>query len=225
MFRIVSIVAFAATIAGIILHCVALPLAKGRRWDANEILRKLVCLLTLLFLEQKLAPVRALRKLVYLLALLCFVVLAVTGFYPTLVLGEHISGYPVMVHATFAPVFAVCLAVLAVMWAGHCRFTYSDWPWFQSIVQRVTLVKSAGEEAHSKSSGLGQKMTFWLLIFLALPLILSIILSMLPLFGTHHQELLLASHGYVAMVFTIVAIVHIYLVIQIKMKDIMNTGL
>jgi cytochrome b subunit of formate dehydrogenase len=200
-------------------------LAKGRRWDANEILRKLVCLLTLLFLEQKLAPVRALRKLVYLLALLCFVVLAVTGFYPTLVLGEHISGYPVMVHATFAPVFAVCLAVLAVMWAGHCRFTYSDWPWFQSIVQRVTLVKSAGEEAHSKSSGLGQKMTFWLLIFLALPLILSIILSMLSLFGTHHQELLLASHGYVAMVFTIVAIVHIYLVIQIKMKDIMNTGL
>jgi cytochrome b subunit of formate dehydrogenase len=166
-----------------------------------------------------------LRKLVYLLALLCFVVLAVTGFYPTLVLGEHISGYLVMVHATFAPVFAVCLAVLAVMWANRCRFTYSDWPWFQSIVQRVTLVKSAGEEAHSKSSGLGQKMTFWLLIFLALPLILSIILSMLPLFGTHHQELLLASHGYVAMVFTIVAIVHIYLVIQIKMQDIMNTGL
>ena len=68
-------------------------------------------------------------------------------------------------------------------------------------------------------------MTFWLLIFLALPLILSIILSMFPLFGTHHQELLLASHGYVAMVFTIVAIVHIYLVIQIKMKDIMNIGL
>ncbi len=225
MFRIVSIVAFGATIAGIILHGVALPWAKGRRWDANEILRKLVCLLTLLFLEQKLAPVRALRKLVYLLALLCLVVLAVTGFYPTLVLGEHISGYPVMVHATFAPVFAVCLAVLAVMWASRCRFTYSDWPWFQSIVQRITLVKSAGEEAHSKSSGLGQKMTFWLLIFLALPLILSIVLSMFPLFGTHHQELLLASHGYVAMVFTIVAIVHIYLVIQIKMKDIMNIGL
>ncbi len=225
MFRIVSIVAFAATIAGIILHGVALPWAKGRRWDANEILRKLVCLLTLLFLEQKLAPVRALRKLVYLLALLCFVVLAVTGFYPTLVLGEHISGYLVMVHATFAPVFAVCLAVLAVMWASHYRFTYSDWPWFQSIVQRVTLVKSASEEAHSKSSGLGQKMTFWLLIFLALPLILSIVLSMFPLFGTHHQELLLASHGYVAMVFTIVAIVHIYLVIQIKMQDIMNLGL
>lgn len=236
MFRIVSIVAFAATIAGIILHGVALPLAKGRRWDANEILRKLVCLLTLLFLEQKLAPVRALRKLVYLLALLCLVVLAVTGFYPTLVLGEHISGYPVMVHATFAPVFAVCLAVLAVMWASRCRFTYSDWPWFQSIVQRVTLIRdpspvtrdsllSDERRATSCSTGLGQKMTFWLLIFLALPLILSIVLSMLPLFGTHHQELLLASHGYVAMVFTIVAIVHIYLVIQIKMKDITTFGL
>jgi cytochrome b subunit of formate dehydrogenase len=242
MFRIVSIVAFGATIAGIILHGVALPWAKGRRWDANEILRKLVCLLTLLFLEQKLAPVRALRKLVYLLALLCLVVLAVTGFYPTLVLGEHISGYLVMVHATFAPVFAVCLAVLAVMWAGRCRFTYSDWPWFQSIVQRVTLIRdpslhrkvscgvtrdsllSDERRATNCSSGLGQNMTFWLLIFLALPLILSIVLSMFPLFGTHHQEILLALHGYVALVFTIVAIVHIYLVIQTKMKDIMNIG-
>jgi hypothetical protein len=67
-------------------------------------------------------------------------------------------------------------------------------------------------------------MTFWLLIFLALPLILSIVLSMFPLFGTHHQEILLALHGYVALVFTIVAIVHIYLVIQTKMKDIMNIG-
>jgi len=169
-------------------------------------------------LEKKLSLMEVLRKLVYLLALLCFVVLAVNGFYAALVLGKSISGYWIMLQTTAGGVFAVCLAVLAVMWASRCRFTHSDWPWFERIVQRVTLVKSSSKEAPSKSSGLGQKMTFWLIIFLALPLILSIILSMFPLFGTHWQELLLGIHRYTALVFALVAIVHIYLVIRTKMQ-------
>ena len=182
-------------------------------------MRKLIQLFTLLLVEQKLSPVGVLRKLVYLLALLCFVVLAVTGFYPTVILGEHISGYLLMVHATFAPVFAICLAILAVMWARNCRFNRSDWPWFQRIVQRVTLVKSAGEEAHRESSGLGQKITFWLIIFLALPLGLSIILSMFALFGTYWQELLLGIHRYTALVFALMVIVHTYLFVRAKTKQ------
>jgi len=198
MYQTISIIAFLITLAGIVLHRLVSPSHKKRKRKSTK----------------KLSPVGILRILVYLLALLCFVVLAVTGFYPTLVLGEHISGYLVMVHATFAPIFAVCLAVLAVMWAGRCRFVYSDWPWFERFVQRVTSVKSSSEEAPSKSSGLGQKMAFWLIILLALPLILSIVLSMFPLFGTHWQELLLSMHRYTALVFALVAIVHTYLVIR-----------
>ena len=225
MYQIISIIALLITFAGIALHCMVFP--SGKKRQPNPI-KKLVHLFTLIFIEQKLSPVGVLRKVVYLLAMLCFVILAVTGFYPTLVLGRHISGYPVMVHATFAPVFAICLAVLAVMWARRCRFAYSDCPWFQCIVQRVTLVKSAGEQAHCESSGLdqpfgraglAQKITFWLIIFLALPLILSIVLSMFPLFGTHWQELLLSMHRYTALVFALVAIVHTYLVIRTKMQE------
>ena len=197
MYQTISIIAFLITLAGIILHRLVSPSRKKRQRKST-----------------KKSIVGVLRMLVYLVALLCFMVLAVTGFYPTLVLGEHISGYLVMVHATFAPVFAVCLAVLAVMWASRCRFAYSDWPWFERIVQWVTLAKSSSEEAPSKSSGLGQKMTFWLIIFLALPLILSIVLSMFPLFGTHWQELLLGVHRYTALVFALVVIVHTYLVIR-----------
>ena len=207
-------VAFGASIAGIIVHCVALPWAKGRRWDANEILRKLVYLVTLLFVQQKLAPVGVLRKLVYLVALLCFVVLAVTGFFSLLVLDEHISGYLMMIHASFAPVFAVCLAALAVMWARDYRFTSSDLPSAQRIIERLTLVISREQQAPAGRPGGAQKIAFWLLISLALPLILSIVLSMFPLFGTHHLEFLLALHGYVALVFGIVAIVHTYLVVR-----------
>ena len=210
MYQTISIIAFAIVFAGMALNCIVRPCKECWRHP----LRKSVHLLTLVFSAQKLSPVGVLRKLVYLLALLCFVVLAVTGFYPTLVLGEHISGYLVMVHATFAPIFAVCLAVLAVMWAGRCRFVYSDWPWFERFVQRITSVKSSSEEAPSKSSGPGQKIAFWLIIFLALPLILSIVLSMFPLFGTHCQELLLSMHRCTALVFALVAIVHTYLVIR-----------
>jgi len=173
----------------------------------------------MLFIEQKLSPAGVLRKLVYLLALLCLIVLAFTGFYPTLVLGEHISGYLVMVHATFAPVFAICLAVLAVMWARSSRLAANDWPWFQRLVQRVTLIKSTGEEAHRESPSLGQKISFWLIIFLALPLALSIVLSMFPIFGTHWQELLLGIHRYTAVLFSLAAIVHIYLMIRCKANE------
>jgi cytochrome b subunit of formate dehydrogenase len=159
-----------------------------------------------------------LRMLVYLLALVCFVVLALTGFYPVLILGEHISGYLVMLHATFAPVFAICVAVLAVLWASNCCFTAGDWPWFERIVQRITSVKGAGKATQSKSSGLGQKITFWLLIFLALPLALSIVLSMFHIFGTHWQELLLRLHRDTAYVFTVVVILHILLLIRTTAK-------
>jgi cytochrome b subunit of formate dehydrogenase len=215
MFQTISIVAFLVTVGVLALNCIISPCKECWRHP----LRKLVQLVTMLFIEQKLSPAGVLRKLVYLLALLCFVVLAFTGFYPTLVLGEHISGYMVMVHATFAPVFAICLAVLAVMWARSSRLAGSDWPWFQRLVQRVTLTKSPGEETPPEGSGLGQKISFWLIIFLALPLALSIVLSMYPIFGTHWQELLLGIHGYTALVFAIAVIVHIYLMIRCKTNE------
>ncbi|UCC98453.1 MAG: hypothetical protein JSW66_00895 [Phycisphaerales bacterium] len=166
--------------------------------------------------KPKRSLVDVLRMLAYLVALLCFVVLAVTGFYPVLVLGEHVSGYLVMAHATFAPVFTVCVAVLAVMWARNCRFTAGDWPWLERLVRRATLAQSAGEKPRGRNAclGLGQKVAFWLIIFLVLPLGLSIMLSMLPLFGTHGQEFLLGMHRYTALVFAPIAVVHAVLLLR-----------
>jgi len=167
---------------------------------------------------RKRSLVDILRILVYLVAVFSFVILAVTGFYPVLVLGEHISGYLVMVHATFAPVFAVCLAVLAILWARNCRFMQGDWRWFDRVVQRVTLAGSGDEKPPRKRSSLGQKITFWLIVFLALPLALSIVLSMFPLFGTHGQELLLGMHRSIALIFAPVAIVNTILLIKAGAK-------
>ena len=167
--------------------------------------------------KQKLNLMSALRVLVYAVALLCVIVQAITGFIPVLK-GEHISGYPVMIHATFAPVLAVCLAVLAVLWAGRCRFTQGDWPWFERLVRLVTAAETPAGQAPCKCSALAQKVTFWLIVFLALPLILSIILSMFPLFGTHGQETLLALHRNTAIVFALVAVVHTFTLILSRSK-------
>jgi cytochrome b subunit of formate dehydrogenase len=197
MFQKISIIALIITLVFIILHRIVVP---GKKRSGNPPKRR--------------SLMGILRILVYLVALLCCIVLAITGFYPTLILGQHITGYLVMIHATFAPVFAVCLAVLALMWARYCRFTSGDWPWFERIVQRVTLSNSPGDETARKSSGIGQKIAFWLIIFLALPLILSIVLSMFPLFGTHWQEVLLSMHRYTALIFAMVAILHTYFIIR-----------
>ncbi len=220
MFRTVSIIAFLATFVSIGTYCIVRPCCKECRWTPLAVLRRAVRVFTMLFLEQKLSPVGVLRKLVYLLALLCFLVLAVTSFYPVLIFKKPIHGYWLMLHATFAPVFAICLAVLAVMWAGNCRFNKNDWPWLTRIIERVTSVKSNGEEeAYSGVPGPGQKIAFWLIVVLALPLILSIILSMFSLFGTYWQELLLDIHRWTALAFAIAAIIHIYLIIRAKMKE------
>ena len=199
MFQKISIIVLLITLAGIILHRIVVP--SNNRLPGNST-------------NDRLSIIGMLRILVYLAVLFCFVVLAITGFYPTLILGKHISGYLVMVHATFAPVFAVCLAVLAVMWAKRWCFTSGDWPLFERIVRWATLANSPVANTYGKSSGLGQKISFWLIIFLALPLIISIVLSMFPLFGTHWQELLLSMHRYTALVFAMVAIVHTYFIIR-----------
>ena len=222
MFRMVSIIAFLVVFGGVCVHCTASAMAKGYRWRPIDVLRTLVHLFTLFFWEQKLSLVGVLRKLIYLLALLCFVVLLITGFYPVVALGDSISGYFLMVHATFAPVFAACLAVLAVFWADSCRFDKNYWPWLQRVLGREAVDKADVKKYEPRpSDGLGEllrKICFWLIVLLALPVILSVVLSMFPLFGTAGQHFLLNTHRYSALLFALAAIVHIYLIILAKMK-------
>jgi cytochrome b subunit of formate dehydrogenase len=219
IFRTVSIAGFVVLFLGIVCHFFAFRprlddmFGADRRLRILDPLRVLVFLLTLLFIPQKLNLVGVLRKLVYLLALLSFVVLFVTGFYLKLVLGKTISGYWLMLHATFAPVFAACLAVLAVMWAHNCRLDKNYWPWLQKIFQRRALSQAVPEKHE-----LARKVAFWIIIFLALPVILSSVSSMFAFFGTHWQELLADTHRYAALVLAAAVIAHTYLMVLTQAK-------
>lgn len=219
MFRIIASTGFVVVFAGIACHfLISLPkrdnlFGKDRRCKILDILRIPIYGLTLLLLEQKLTLVGVLRKLVYLLALLAFVVLVINGFYSSLILAGPISGYLLILQTTAGGVFAVCLAILAVMWAHNCRLDKNYWPWLTRLLQH----QPANTTAPAKYE-LCQKICFWLIIFLALPLILSIILSMFPLFGTEGQTCLLQLHRYSALILALIAIIHTYLLIRSKMS-------
>lgn len=219
MFQTVAIIVFLATLGGIIVHCFAFPAGPKRGEGAKGTRRGIARVFSLLLIERKDSLLGILKKLCYLVAALCFLVLALTGFWPLLVRGQHISGYLMMIHATFAPVFAICLAIIALTWAGGYRFEKDDCPWLWRFLRRVTKLQVPTAEGPCKWSLVIQKAMFWSIAALSLPLILSIILSMFPLFGTHWQEILLAAHRWTAIVFAVAVVIHTYLAARIQMAQ------
>lgn len=214
MFQTVAILVFLATIIGIIVHWFAFPAGAGPR---PGVVRGLIHLLGLSLIEQRSSLLAALKKLCYLVAVVCFLLLGLTGFWPVLVHGEHISGWPVIVHATLAPVFAICLAILALAWAAQNRFEQGDCPWLRRLLRRVTRLALPAPDEPCNCAATTLKITFWAIMVLALPLILSIVLSMLPLYGTHWQEVALAVHGWTALVFAVAVLLHTYLAVRIRL--------
>jgi len=148
--------------------------------------------------------------LIHLATFLCFVVLAVTGFYPAMFTGEPLSGYSLMLHATASPVLAVCLVALVLVTAQRNRFDRKDWDHLQMRFSWKTF------DEHSTASSatvIWRKVFFWLMILLSLPVMLSIVLSMFPIFGTSGQEFLYHLHRYFTLLFVMSGALFCYLVI------------
>ena len=153
--------------------------------------------------------------LIYLATFLCFVVLAVTGFYPALFTGKPLSGYSLMLHATASPVLAVCLVALVLVTAQRNRFDRKDWDHLQSHFSW----KSFDEHGTiSSASVIWRKVFFWLMILLSLPVMLSIVLSMFPIFGTSGQKLLYHVHRYCTLLLVMSGILFGYLAIVTRMQ-------
>lgn len=120
-----------------------------------------------------------LGKLAYAAVLVSLVVLAATGL-GTWVLGRApMTHWVLMLHVSATPLFAVGLGLLALLWAGHSRF-----------------------DGDSSQQSCVAKTLFWLILISGLVVILSGVVPMTPLFGTHGQHLLYLTHRYSAMVLT-----------------------
>jgi len=219
MFRLIAITGFIAVIAGVILHFVVSKpkfddvFGRDRGLRIFDPLRLVIFFIILLFVEQKWSLVCVLRKLVFLLAILCFVVLVVTGFTPNIFLGKSITGWWLMIHATAAPVFAACIAALAVLWADKNRLDKNYWPWLNRALLRQPKSTIPPEKYE-----LGLKISFWAILVLSLPMILSAILGAFPLFGTCWQGYLLQIHRYSTLLLALFAIIYLYLAALTEMN-------
>lgn len=161
--------------------------------------------------ENRVTSLTYLRGFFYLLAVLAVLILAFSGFLPVLFTGKHLSGFLMILHVTAAPFLAVSLALLSLFYAHRNRFSSTDLESLSGRQQESEPVNGARIIAL-------KKICFWLLIALSIPLISSILLSMFTIYGTIGQSFLLHLHGYSALCFVIVAMVHAYFSI-LEWKD------
>jgi hypothetical protein len=146
------------------------------------------------------------RRIAYGLSAGFFVLLALTGFSPVLVTGEHLSGFLLIVHVTVAPLFALSLSALALLWAHRLRFDEEDWRYVLGPGKR----RHSGGERRMK---LALKVGFWMVLVFSLPLMGTIILGLFPLFGTEGEAFLTRAHGYSAILLLVAALTEIHLTI------------
>ncbi|MGE5611567.1 MAG: cytochrome b/b6 domain-containing protein [Bacillota bacterium] len=126
-------------------------------------------------------------RIIYAFTLLSILGLALTGLGTFAVSSKPMTGWVLMAHATFGPPFAICIAVLAISWVDRCRF---------------------GQNVPGPF-GAGQKFFFWLILLASLIVILSAVIPMLPLCGTHGQELLYKTHQYSSLLLAVFVVAHV----------------
>jgi formate dehydrogenase subunit gamma len=127
------------------------------------------------------------ERLVHLGLLVSFTVLAFTGFYATIGWGGPMKGYTLMIHTTFGAVFAVTCGFMLLTWANDHAFGRS----------------------HGRFD-CGQKLYFWLAGLLVLVALLTMLLSMINLFGTSGQALMYTLHRWATLVLLVATVWHVY---------------
>jgi hypothetical protein len=154
-------------------------------------------------------PPRTLKwfeKLLYAMILLGTVGLAITGLGSVIIKAEHVEGWALMLHCTLAPLLAIGLAGFALSAAD--RFVC---PSVGGACCSKEGTGSAPGKCCSEASKFGCPMSavfFWLAMLAGAVLMFAAALPMLPLFGTHGQELLIKVHRYSGLAFVALLLPH-----------------
>jgi len=151
------------------------------------------------------------RYAFYLMSGFFFVLLALSGFISTLIFGEHLSGLLLILHVTAAPFFVLSLMLFLLFRAHFQQFDAADFSALKTFREKR---KSA--ELKKLPVQTIDKLLFWLFAVIALPAILSMILSMYPFIGTDGQHWLLNIHRYSVLLLLIMAALHFMLRTAVK---------
>ena len=225
MFKIITIASFLITLAAIGLHCLMFHpkfdevFGPKRLRKGLDIFRIPVLIITLFLPGQNSSLWGVVKKLLYLFVMFCVLVLAMTGFWQRLLYDKALSGYLIMIHSTFAPIFIACLAILALGWSKQNSFNRYDCPWLMRFLHKVVKLGVYVEKTENETFLPVRKITFWVLMFLALVVALSIVSSMFRIFGTDIQHFLMDLHRYSALAFVLIAMVHTYVTAMAKAKQ------
>ena len=208
-FAILSLICLGVVLMGIGGHMIiASPRGKGPLWLTVKGICWAIRSIPSLIPGRDRSIVTWLARLAGLAAVGSITVLALTGFGPA-VMGLRLSGYLLMIHVTFGPVLVVSLAFLVLVKAKtHALVRANAAPLLALLRLPVQPPLAPGDQ------GLAAKGSFWALAVLALPLTLSIVLSMFPLFGTEGQQWMAEVHRYCALVFSLLALVYGYTAIR-----------
>ena len=185
MFGAISIAALSLTLVACVAHTLAT--AGGRRAPGGD--------------SQPREASRARRALdrcgavAYIVLAASVLVLGWTGLVGTGFAGRVLTGYPLLVHVGLGGVFAVAVAVVAVLWAERCRFR-------------------PGASSGESGFGAGRKMLFWAIAALGLATLLSATCMMLPVFGTDDQRRLFEIHRHGGLLVLTAMMGHVYLTVR-----------
>lgn len=144
-------------------------------------------------------------RLVHLVTLVSFFVLAVSGFWPVLAGQDRLAGYWLGVHTMTGTVFATGLAAMALLWAHAAAFEAHDGRW----LRRGGLMRR-GDDLPAGRLDAGQKLFFWALLTLGLVSLGTILLSMIPLFGAEGLGWLYEVHRYAGLALAVLVVLHTY---------------
>ena len=116
--------------------------------------------------------------------LIAVVALGATGIGTFLIGSPPMTHWMLMLHVSFAPLFAIGLALVSLTWAARC-------------------VRSGAE------LGCAAKGLFWLILIAGLLVMLSGIVPMTPVFGTDGERAMYFLHRYSAIVLAVLVLLHL----------------
>lgn len=137
-------------------------------------------------------------KLVYLGTLASVAGLAFTSFYPVLALGA-MRHWWLFAHMFGAGVLVAVLPLIAINWAGPSCFGDAN----PSEASRAEAPRFFGTT----------KVMFWVFLASGFIVVLTMLLSMLPVFGTDGMHILLDIHRYSGLLTVIALAFHFYYVL------------
>lgn len=191
MFRSITMIGMAATVAAVLGHFVLF--GPKRLSDPKQ--------------PRQVKRFGIWERFIHIVTVLSFLSLACTGFYSVLALGSELHGWWWLIHVATAPVFTAALTLMALTWTRDGIFISIDWEWALKFGGYLWF----GKHAPAGRFNAGQKAYLWMAALFGAVVLLSGLGRMFPVFDVEGQNIVYQVHRYAALLFVLAGITHLYL--------------